>query len=66
MRKITVEIDCTSKTCGECRFVNGTTPGHIPFCDCMYAQDNKAILLPRKNDGLLLRLPECLAAEVKE
>ena len=68
MKAIVIEIDCGEKTCASspgnfCQFFRQRIDGSEPRC-CLFGKllfdDKKAIT------GWLMRLPECLAIEIKE
>ena len=63
MGKIVIEIKCKEKTCDSCEFIYGEKTGNT-FCGRFNGPGDTGILTREGNT--YLRLPECLAAEVKE
>jgi len=72
MRKLVFEtkVCCGEKTCNDCRWVHGEAVGD-PYCGWFnsYAverPENVKVGKYRDARDKLVRLPECIAAEVKE
>jgi len=69
MRKITVEIDCEDQFCGGCKekYYESAFAYLSPESSKYYCERFPGELkFSPDNQGNLVRLPECLAAEVKE
>jgi len=72
MKKLILEtkVKCGEKTCDDCRWVYGERVGD-PYCGWFIAwaaKKPKYVFLGKYGDDRkkLVRLPECIAAEVKE
>ena len=64
MRKIVIEIECGDNTCGECKFLYRAYSSDPFRCESFGYEALKALKI--KGEMKYMRLPECLAAEVKE